>query len=220
MDLITVAICPLWVNASALLEVTRLKLKGYVHFWLTSWACNHVAPSSVRRARSVTTGAILTWNFVHVYPLVTWPHRLDFGPIWFLAWLPGGQNRKHKKCCNSWTNVWIISKCLSWVHIIRIHDILPGFLIWHTFEGHRGQSLGTVMFLPNFSPIGLQIWPAPGIHLGKPTKGYCTYVPLGNSNSQAKFRSSLILSLATRGLKHKKCYNSWTNGWIIFKFLS
>jgi hypothetical protein len=30
-----------------------------------------------------------------------------------------------------------------------------------------------------------------------------TYVPLGNSNSQTKFWSSLILSLATRGLKQK-----------------
>jgi hypothetical protein len=27
----------------------------------------------------------------------------------------------------------------------------------------------------------------------------CTYVPLGKSNSQTKFRSSLILGLATRG---------------------
>jgi hypothetical protein len=31
----------------------------------------------------------------------------------------------------------------------------------------------------------------------------CTYVPLGNSNSQTKFRSRLILSLANRGLKPK-----------------
>jgi hypothetical protein len=49
----------------------------------------------------------------------------------------------------------------------------------------------------------------------------CTYVPLGKSNSQTKFRSSLILGLATRGQnrKHKKCYNYWTNGWIISKFV-
>jgi hypothetical protein len=35
-----------------------------------------------------------------------------------------------------------------------------------------------------------------------------TYVPLGKSNSQTKFRSSLVLGLATRGQnqKHKKCY--------------
>jgi hypothetical protein len=31
----------------------------------------------------------------------------------------------------------------------------------------------------------------------------CRYVPLGKSNSQAKFRSSLILRLATRGAKPK-----------------
>jgi hypothetical protein len=50
----------------------------------------------------------------------------------------------------------------------------------------------------------------------------CTYVPLGKSNSHAKVRSSLLLGLATRGPKPKtqKCYYSWTNGWIISKFLS
>jgi hypothetical protein len=31
----------------------------------------------------------------------------------------------------------------------------------------------------------------------------CTYVPLGKNNSQAKFQSSLILSLATRRPKPK-----------------
>jgi hypothetical protein len=31
----------------------------------------------------------------------------------------------------------------------------------------------------------------------------CTYVPIGKSNSQAKFQSSLILDLATRGPKPK-----------------
>jgi hypothetical protein len=32
----------------------------------------------------------------------------------------------------------------------------------------------------------------------------CIHVPLGKSNSQTKFRSSLILGLATRGPKPKK----------------
>jgi hypothetical protein len=39
----------------------------------------------------------------------------------------------------------------------------------------------------------------------------------------SKFRSDLILGLATRGqkLKTQKCYDSWTNNdWIILKFLS
>jgi hypothetical protein len=37
----------------------------------------------------------------------------------------------------------------------------------------------------------------------------CTYVPIGNINSQAKLLSSLILGLATRGPNPKtKCYNS------------
>jgi hypothetical protein len=33
--------------------------------------------------------------------------EMHFGPIWFLAWPPGGQIQKHKKCCNSWSNGWI-----------------------------------------------------------------------------------------------------------------
>jgi hypothetical protein len=59
----------------------------------------------------------------------------------------------------------------------------------------------------------------------------CTYIPLGKSNSQTKFWFSLILSLATKSAMspevmagsapnfgHRKCYNSWTNGWIIFLY--
>jgi hypothetical protein len=53
----------------------------------------------------------------------------------------------------------------------------------------------------------------------------CTYVPLGKSNSQTKFRSSLILANLVwppggQNRKHKKCYNYWTNGRIISKFSS
>jgi hypothetical protein len=72
--------------------------------------------------------------------------------------------------------------------------------IWPTFEGHRVQSskwqqywhisllfdlehsnlewtciLAPSTFLPNFGPIGRQIWP-PGGHLGKPTKSYSLYI--------------------------------------------
>jgi hypothetical protein len=52
--------------------------------------------------------------------------------------------KSNMKCYYSWTNGWIISKFLSWVHLIRIHDMIPGFLIWPTFWRvtltHRGQS--------------------------------------------------------------------------------
>jgi hypothetical protein len=43
---------------------------------------------------------LLTQNFVHMYHYVRVPHRPHFGPVWFLAWPPGGQNWKHKKCYN------------------------------------------------------------------------------------------------------------------------
>jgi hypothetical protein len=61
-------------------------------------------------------------------------------------------------------------------------------------------------FLPNFGLIGVQMWP-PGSHLENQLRSIdpklCTYVPLGKSNSQTKFWSSLILDLVTRGSKPK-----------------
>jgi hypothetical protein len=43
----------------------------------------------------------------------------------------------------------------------------------------------------------------------------CTHAPLCKSNSQTKFRFTRILDSENK----KNCYNSWTNGWIISKFL-
>jgi hypothetical protein len=40
---------------------------------------------------------------------------------------------------NSWTNGWIISKFSSQVHLVRIHYIIPVFLIWPTFQGQRSK---------------------------------------------------------------------------------
>jgi hypothetical protein len=130
------------------------------------------------------------------------------------------------------------------VHLLRIHAIIPGFLIWPTFEGQRSKwhrwhvsllfdlehsnfvrtcILAPSMFLQNCGLIGLQIW-LPGAHLGKPTESYwpeTLYVLLGKSNSQTTFRSSLIFGLVTRGPKLKTQKVLWhlTNGWIISKFL-
>jgi hypothetical protein len=50
----------------------------------------------------------------------------------------------------------------------------------------------------------------------------CTYVPLGQMTSRPNFGPILCLAWPPGGhnRKHKKCYYSWTNGWIISKSLS
>jgi hypothetical protein len=99
---------------------------------------------------------------------VKWLYKPNFGLIWFLAWPPGGQNWKHVKCYNSWTNGWIISKSLSQVHLEKIHDIIPGFLIWPTFQGHRGQSSsGSISRVSSVTTGAIDL-------------RLCTYVPLGH----------------------------------------
>jgi hypothetical protein len=102
-----------------------------------------------------------------------------------------------KKC---WTNGWINSKFLSYIHLIRIHDIIAGFLIWPTFQGHRGQSSSGSFSRACFVATG-----AIGLKLR-------TYVTLGQLTSWTKFRSNLIIGLATRGAKteNTKCYYSWS----------
>jgi hypothetical protein len=102
---------------------------------------------------------------------------------------------------------WIISKFLSLVHLVRMHDIIPGFLIWPTFQGPSSYGSIRRMHFVTAGAIDLKL---------------CTYVPLGHLTSQTKFRSYLNLGLATRGQnrKQRKCYNSWTNDWIYSIFLS
>jgi hypothetical protein len=59
--------------------------------------------------------------------------------------------------------------------------------------------------------VSTKLWPEPSSNMAAILENQlraidpklCTYVPLGKSNSQTKFRSSLILSLATRGPKPK-----------------
>jgi hypothetical protein len=164
------------MQACALVTASTGKFLCFLaHVWaLTMTYCP--SSSSVSRAHFVTAGAI---DLKLCTPLVCRP---NFGPILFLAWLPGGQNWKCKKCYNSWTNGWIISKFLSWVHLVRIHDIIPGFLIWPTFQGHRGLKFVWVRYRARFvtaRAIDLKL---------------CTfYVPLCHLTSQTKFRSDLIL---------------------------
>jgi hypothetical protein len=63
------------------------------------------------------------------------PDRISNMAVW-----PGGHLGKSTKSYYPWTNGWIISKFLSYVGLIRIHDVLPRFFILPTFQGHSGQS--------------------------------------------------------------------------------
>jgi hypothetical protein len=111
--------------------------------------------------------------------------------VWSDSWLGHqGAKTENTKCYNSWTNGWIISKFLSLVpskdtwHNTRV-------LIWPTFQGHRGQSWsGSVSKVRSVTTGAIDL-------------KLCTYVPLGHLTTQTKFRSSLILGLATRGSKPK-----------------
>jgi hypothetical protein len=101
---------------------------------------NHVA--SVSRARFVTAGAIDP-KFCTYVQLEKSNSQTKFWSSLILGLATRGPKPKTNKCYNhdsSWTNCWINFKFLSWVYLIRIHDIIPRFLIWPTFEGHRGQS--------------------------------------------------------------------------------
>jgi hypothetical protein len=44
-------------------------------------------------------------------------------------------------CSNALIIGWIFTEFLSWIHLIRIYHILPWFLVWPTFQCHRGQTL-------------------------------------------------------------------------------
>ena len=53
----------------------------------------------------------------------------------------GAGGWKHEICDSSLITSLIFVRFLWWVLLARIHDISYGFLIWPTFEGHRGQCL-------------------------------------------------------------------------------
>jgi hypothetical protein len=101
------------------------------------------------------------------------------------------QNVIHKRyVVTLFVENWQYSVILYSVNLaLRIHDIIPRFLIWPTFQGHRGQSSSGNVSRAHFVTAG-----ASDLKL-------CTYVPLGHLT---KFRSDLILCLATmRGPKPK-----------------
>jgi hypothetical protein len=79
-------------------------------------------PSIIWRAPESTRGRSLSKTRG-----VTHPRWLLWRPYW-----------KHKNCYYSWTNGLIESQLC--VDLVRIHDIIPGFFIWPTFQCHIGQS--------------------------------------------------------------------------------
>jgi hypothetical protein len=105
--------------------------------------------------------------------------------------------------CNYWADLHQILSCIH-VHLIRIHRILPGFFIWPTFQGHgqvckKLQSWHILLLFDLCSNL------------------VCLYV-------YTKFRHDRISNMAVRQPSWKsntyKSHYSWTNAWIISKFLS
>jgi hypothetical protein len=103
----------------------------------------------------------------------------------------------HKKWYNSWTNDWIILKFLSEVYLVRMHDIIHRFLIWPTFEGHRGQITFNMIIGKPHLTWSSSVSMACFVTAGAIDLKLCTYVPLGKniSTSQTTFWS---LGLATK----------------------
>jgi hypothetical protein len=72
---------------------------------------------------------------------------------WVFDW-PFFQGYRSQTCYYLWTNDWVISKFLSWLHLIRVLHVVPGFLIWPTFQNHRGQTWKIVAcFITNWTMI-------------------------------------------------------------------
>ena len=110
----------------------------------------------------------------------------NFGLIRLGIWPPGGVSRKHKTAISEVTMTVRVTKLWLYVYLVGLHYMSFGFLIWPTFQGHRGQSskfhrqvahfitiwprelwLGVMMYLgthcvPKFGLIGLRIWPPGG----------------------------------------------------------
>jgi hypothetical protein len=154
-------------SAKQACEIVDRRLKGEVEWeflarlrgaYAITW---HPSSLSVSRAGFVTAGAI-DQNLCTYVPLCKSNSHTKFRLlVWLLVWPPGGQNRKHKKCYNS----WIISKFLSSVYLIRIHDIIPGFLIWPTFWRSQVQvQNGTEHMVPGpFHPFLAHVCPSPSV---------------------------------------------------------
>jgi hypothetical protein len=126
--------------------------------------------------------------------------------------------------------VWFVSPAPALVP--PPHTLTPGSLRYCLFEQFQGDhwendglSFPTAYkspFLARLQGAYAITWRPSSVSMARfVTAGaidlkLCTYVPLGKRNSQDKFQPSQILCLASRGPK----LNSWTNGWIISKFLS
>jgi hypothetical protein len=127
------ALVPLFPSCSIWNTIGLACLINLICFlWEFTKYTEQMAGSSSTRASDVKCGTLCT------------PRSNDLTDqiaVWSDSWLGHqGAKTENTECYNSWTNGWIISKFLSWVHLIRIHDIIPGFFIWPTFQGHRGQS--------------------------------------------------------------------------------
>jgi hypothetical protein len=88
-------------------------------------------------------------------------------------------------------SIWIFCSLLGW--------LVEGSCQWNCFLAHLR---GAYAIKRRPSPSS-SVSRARFVTVGAIDPKLCTYVPLGKSNSQTKFRSSLILGLTTREQKPK-----------------
>jgi hypothetical protein len=127
-----------WITLTFLSEVYLERLHDIIHMFLILRTFEEVKlhltwSSSVSMARFVTAGAI-DLNLCTYVPLGKSSSQATFQ----FSLILGLATRGTKSAITP--EIMSGSKFLSLVHLIRIHDILPGFLIWPTFEGYRGKS--------------------------------------------------------------------------------
>jgi hypothetical protein len=102
--------------------------------------CTYV-PLGKSNSRTKVRSSLMSDSCVDMY-LGTIYISTEFRPDWtsnMAARRPSWKT--NKVLLYSWTNGWIISKFLSWIHLIlRYMTWYPGFWFDLLFEGHIGQS--------------------------------------------------------------------------------
>jgi hypothetical protein len=84
----------------------------------------------------------------------------DFDLLFKVTELRGQTSIIFTMCSNSFIvlNYWAdLHQILSCIHLIRIHHILPGFLILPTFQCHRGKTLKSLRYINVFAHYRSQV---------------------------------------------------------------
>jgi hypothetical protein len=94
---------------------------------------------------------VLWWSYCGIVPFGT------FDDFWPMLCPIGDALWKPTFAYISWAQLAKIIKFLLWVGLMRLRPIIPVFLIWPTFQGHRGQIglIGRYLFPEHISLISI-----------------------------------------------------------------